>query len=344
MIRGRMRRYVEPRRRLATGRDRDSPRTPRGRRVGLAADTRPEHASSARCGRADLRHASGARAIRRSARVRERGHPRVSPRDRPAWRRAAHSRGQSRCRAGGGDGTADPRHRDGVRASWRHRRPLDAPPPGAGDLHGRALLRSGGVVVRVARVAAGVTRHTDKVDVAGIVFQLSCPFPKPGFWARNHPAFITRRRPDVTVRIDYEHRDGRHGWRSVGDTVADAATVSRRGRNLHVSTGYYRAAVDLPGGRVTVKMAAGFDVAGLMRTLTALWLPERETLLVLAACFGPTGSATPACRLPASGPPSSAASGWVAVRPGAECVDVLVTPFLVSDGPPPANSWRATTR
>jgi len=199
------------------------------------------------------------------------------------------------------------------------------------------------VVVRVARVAAGVTRHTDKVDVAGIVFQLSCPFPKPGFWARNHPAFITRRRPDVTVRIDYEERDGRHGWRSVGDTVADAATVSRRGRNLHVSTGYYRAAVDLPGGRVTVKMAAGFDVAGLMRTLTALWLAERETLLVQAACFGPTESATLACGLPAWAIPSSATAGWFAVRPGAECVDVLVTPFLVSDGPPPANSWRATT-
>jgi hypothetical protein len=199
------------------------------------------------------------------------------------------------------------------------------------------------VVVRAARVAARVTRHTDKVDVAGIVFQLSCPFPKPGFWARNHPGFITRRRPDVTVRIDYEERDGRHGWRSVGDTVADAATVSRRGRNLRVSTGYYRAAVDLPSGRVTVKMAAGFDVAGLMRTLTALWLAERETLLVQAACFGPTESATLACGLPAWAIPSSATAGWFAVRPRADRVDVLATPFLVGDYPPPANGWCATT-
>jgi hypothetical protein len=199
------------------------------------------------------------------------------------------------------------------------------------------------VVVRAARVAARVTRHTDKVDVAGIVFQLSCPFPKPGFWARNHPAFITRRRPDVTVRIDYEERDGRHVWRSVGDTVADAATVGRRGRHLHVSTGYYRAVVDVPGGRVTVKMAAGFDVAGLMRTLTALWLAERDTLLVHAACFGPTESATLACGLPAWAIPSSATAGWFAVRPRADHVDVRVTPFLVGDGPPPANDWRATT-
>jgi hypothetical protein len=94
------------------------------------------------------------------------------------------------------------------------------------------------VVVRAARVAARVTRHTDTVDVADVVFQLSCPFPKPGFWARSHPEFISRRRPDVSVRIDYEERDGRHAWRSVGDTVADAATVSGRGRNLRVSTGY----------------------------------------------------------------------------------------------------------
>ena len=199
------------------------------------------------------------------------------------------------------------------------------------------------MVVRATRVAAGVTRHTDKVDVAGIVFQLSCPFPKPGFWARNQPAFITRRRPDVTVRIDYEERDGRHVWRSVGDTVTDAATVSRRGRHLHVSTGYYRAVVDVPGGRVAVTMAAGFEVAGLMRTLTALWLAERETLLVHAACFGSTESATLACGLPAGPIPASATAGWFAVRPGADHVDVLVTPFLVGDGPPTANGWRATT-
>ena len=199
------------------------------------------------------------------------------------------------------------------------------------------------MVVRAARVAARVTRHTDKVDVAGIVFQLSCPFPKPGFWARNHPAFITRRRADVTVRIDYQERDGRHGWRSVADTVADAATVSRRGRTLRVSTGYYRAAVDLPRGHVTVKMAAGFDVAGLMRTLTTLWLAERETLLVQAACFGPTESATLVCGLPAWTVPSSATAGWFAVRPRADHVDVLVTPFLVGDDPPPTNGWCATT-
>ena len=199
------------------------------------------------------------------------------------------------------------------------------------------------MVVRAACVAAGVTRHTDKVDVAGVVFQLSCPFPKPGFWARNHPAFITRRRPDVTVRIDYEERDGRHVWRSVGDTVADAATVSRRDRHLHVSTGYYRAVVDVPRGRVIVKMAAGFDVAGLMRTLTTLWLAERETLLVHAACFGPTESATLACGPPAWAMPSSATAGWFAVRPRADHVDVRTTPFLVGDGPPPANGWRATT-
>jgi hypothetical protein len=192
-------------------------------------------------------------------------------------------------------------------------------------------------------VAAGVTRHTDSVDVAGVVFQLSCRFPKPGFWARNHPEFITRRRPDVTVRIDYEERGAGHAWRSTGDTVVDAATVRCRGRNLCVSTGYYRAAVDVPGGRVTVKMAAGFEVAGLMRTLAALWLAERETLLVSAACFGPAEAATLACGRPGRAIPASAVGGWLAVTPRPGRVDVRATPFLAGDGPPPANGWRATT-
>jgi hypothetical protein len=190
-------------------------------------------------------------------------------------------------------------------------------------------------------VAARVTRHTNSVDVAGIVFQLSCPFPKPGFWARSHPAFITRCPPDVTVHIDYEERDVRHAWRSVGDTVADAATVSRRGRHLRVSTGYYRAVVDIPGGRATVNMAAGFEVAGLMRTLSALWLAERETLLVHAACFGPAESATLACGLPGRAIPPSAIGGWLAVTPRPDRVDVRTTPF--GDDPTRGDGWRATT-
>jgi hypothetical protein len=54
------------------------------------ADTRPEHAASARCGARIFHHASGARAIRRSAGVRERRHARsVTGADRPARRGAA---------------------------------------------------------------------------------------------------------------------------------------------------------------------------------------------------------------------------------------------------------------
>ena len=188
-----------------------------------------------------------------------------------------------------------------------------------------------------------MTRHTDTVDVAGIAFQLSCPFPKPGFWARSHPEFITRRRPDVTVRIDYEERFARGTERSVGDTITDAATVSRRGRSLLVSTGYYRARVDVSLGRVAVRMAAGFDVAGLMRTLAALWLAERETLLLHAACFGPGGSATLACGLPAWATPSSATAGWLAVTLRADGVGVRPTLFLDRAGLRRARGWRATT-
>jgi hypothetical protein len=181
-------------------------------------------------------------------------------------------------------------------------------------------------------VAARVTLHTDRVDVAGIVFELSCPFPKPGFWARRQPAFISRRRPDVTVRIDYEERLERRPWRSIGDVVADAPSVRRRGRRLVASTGYYRASVDVSRGRAAVRIAAGFDVAALMRTLAALWLAERATLLLRAACFESAGAATLACGLPVSVLVPSASVGWFAVTPGDDGVLVRSTPFLDRPG------------
>jgi hypothetical protein len=192
-------------------------------------------------------------------------------------------------------------------------------------------------------VAARVTRYIDTVDVAGIAFQLSCRFPKPSFWARRHPAFIAHRRPDVVVGIEYAERFRGRAGRPVADTVADAADVRRRGRGLIVSTGYYRAAVDASRGRVAVKMAAGFEVGGLMRTLAALRLLERETLLIHGACFGPAASATLACGIPDRATPPSAIAGWLAVtpRPGGVCV--RLTPFVDVDGPLGASVLRATT-
>jgi len=187
-----------------------------------------------------------------------------------------------------------------------------------------------------------VTRHSDTVDVAGIAFQLSCRFPKPSFWACRRPGLVTRHPPDVVVRIDYvEGYRGRAG-RQVGDTVADAADVRRRGRGLFVSTGYYRAAVDTRGGRVAVRMAAGFEVGGLMRTLAALWLLERQTLLIRAACLGPAASATLACGL-ADGAPQAAISGWLAVSARPDGVFVRPTPFVDGDSPLGADVRRATT-
>jgi hypothetical protein len=191
-------------------------------------------------------------------------------------------------------------------------------------------------------VAGRVTRHTDTVDVAGVVFQLSCRFPKPSFWARRRPEFITSRRPDVVVRIEYAEDFRRRTGRAVADTVADAADVRRRGRQLLVSTGYYRAAVDLRRGRVAVQIAAGFDVAGMMRTLAALWLLERGTVLLHAACFGPAGAATLACGA-FSAMPSSTAAGWLAVMPRPDAVSVRPTPFLDGEEPLCSSGWRATT-
>jgi hypothetical protein len=196
---------------------------------------------------------------------------------------------------------------------------------------------------RTTAAVAARARYIDTVDVAGVAFQLSCRFPKPGFWARRRPEFITRRRPDVTVRIDYEERSERRTERPVADTVADAARVGRRGRHLLVSTGYYRTTVDIPHGRVAVRMAAGFDVAGLMRTLAALWLLERETLLVRAACFGPGGSATLACGFPDQATPSYAIVGWFAVTPRPDGVGVRPTPFVDRGVGLHASGRRATT-
>jgi len=192
-------------------------------------------------------------------------------------------------------------------------------------------------------VAARVTGHTDTVDVAGVVFQLSCRFPKPSFWARRHPELITTRRPDVIVRIEYEEDFRQRTDRPVGDTIPDSADVRRRGSQLLVSTGYYRAALDTQRGRVAVRIAAGFDVSGLMRTLGALWHLERGTLLIRAACFGRAASATLACGPPAGATPPSATAGWFAVTPRADEVSVRPTPFLEGDGPLRSSGWRATT-
>jgi hypothetical protein len=186
-----------------------------------------------------------------------------------------------------------------------------------------------------------VTRHVDTVDVAGIAFQLSCRFPKPSFWARRHPEFITRRRPDVVVQIEYDRF--RYGAGSpTDDTVAEAADVRRHGRGVVVSTGYYRAAVDARRGRVDVRMAAFFDVAGLMRTLAAFWLLERETLLIRGACFGPRVATTLACGSSDRAVPSSALAGWFAVTPHADAARVEPTPFVDGDGPLHAGARRAT--
>jgi hypothetical protein len=191
-------------------------------------------------------------------------------------------------------------------------------------------------------VAARVTRHVDTVDLAGVAFQLSCPFPKPSFWARRHPEFLSRRRPDVVVRIEYEKRFRGRAGRPAGDTAADAADVRGQGRGLVVSSGYYRAVVGARRDRVDVRMAAFFDVAGLMRTLAALWLLERETLLVRGVCFGPRVSTTLACGRPDWVTPSSALVGWFAVTPRPDGVSVQPTPFVDRDGPLHAGGRRVT--
>jgi hypothetical protein len=89
-------------------------------------------------------------------------------------------------------------------------------------------------------------------------------------------------------------------------------------------------------------MAAFFDVTGLMRTLAALWLLERETLLIRGVCFGPRVSTILACGRPDWVTPSSALVGWFAVTPRPDGVSVQPTPFVDRDGPLHAGGRRVT--
>lgn len=190
-----------------------------------------------------------------------------------------------------------------------------------------------------ARVAAAVRRHVDTIDVAGVAFRISCRYPKPGFWARSRPEFLTTRPPDVVVAITYDEGFRRRARRPAGeDTVADAPYVRRRGRGLLVTTGYYRATVDIRSGRVAVRMAAGFGVAGLIRTLAALWLLDRGTVLLRAVRLGRDG-ATLACGVPEAARSlarGAAVAGYLAVTPRPDGVAARLTPFLEGEKPPRA--------
>lgn len=193
-----------------------------------------------------------------------------------------------------------------------------------------------------AIVATIVTRYVDTVDVAGIAFRISCRYPKPRFWARSRPEFLTARAPDVVIAVTYD----KDFPRRAEDTASDAPRVQRRGGTLRLTTAYYRATADLSRGRVAVRIAAGFGVANLMRTLAALWLLERGTVLLRAVRLGRAG-ATLACgiREEALGAARGAAvAGYLAVTPGPAGVITRLTPFLDGDGPLPVRrEARATT-
>lgn len=169
-------------------------------------------------------------------------------------------------------------------------------------------------------MAARLSSYVDTVDIAGIAFRLASRNPKPGFWARDRPEFLTARRPDVTVTITYDDDFRRRAGAPSGEqTVGDVPRVRRRGRSLLVTTGYYRAMVDVRRGRAAVRIAGGFGVANMMRTLSALWLLERDTLLL---------------RTPA---------GYVAVTPRPDGTTVRLTPFVDPAAAPPARGRARST-
>jgi hypothetical protein len=166
-----------------------------------------------------------------------------------------------------------------------------------------------------------------------------CRYPKPRFWARRRPEFLTTRRPDVTVAVTYDEDFRCGARRPVGeDTVDDAPRVRRRGRRLLVTTGYYHATVDVGRGRAAVRMAGGFGVAHLMRTLAALWLLGQGTLLLRTMRLD-DGSAPVLLVSPAAtggaATPGADATAYVAVSPTAAGLTARPTPFVEHDGPLP---------
>lgn len=128
-------------------------------------------------------------------------------------------------------------------------------------------------------------RHSTIVEVAGLVSRIECRHLKPIVWAcEMHPAVLSRKPPEVDLSIVYD--DGYWGRRLpwIGpNSVPDVPEVSRTDHSLSVVTAYYRAELDQRTGRIDVRMASGFRVDGLVRTLYALLLPARGVSLLRAA-------------------------------------------------------------
>lgn len=129
------------------------------------------------------------------------------------------------------------------------------------------------------------------VEIASLVFRISCRYEKPIAWAREtHPAFLSRRAPAIRVVVVYRARSRRLPW-IAPRTVSDVPEVTGGRESTRVRTVYYRAGMDRTGRRIDVTMAPGFQVDGLMRTLSALLLLSRGGLLVRAARIVSSGGA-----------------------------------------------------
>lgn len=138
--------------------------------------------------------------------------------------------------------------------------------------------------MRAASLRPPAVRQSAIVEVAGLVARIECRHLKPIAWAREaHPAFLSAKPPDVEMAIVYD--DGYWGrglpW-IAPNTVPDVPRVAREEGALSVETAYYRATIDHRVGRIEVRMASGFRVDGLLRTLYALLLPARGALLIRA--------------------------------------------------------------
>lgn len=135
------------------------------------------------------------------------------------------------------------------------------------------------------------------VGIGSIAWRIVTAHPKPIYWAEDaHAAYRSDRPPDVVLGIVYERRNRDLPW-IAPDTVADAALLSEQGGRACLRTGYYRAWIDREYRRIVVRMAPGFGIPGLMRTLTALLLPRRGGILLRGVLRVEHGAASLVCGL-----------------------------------------------
>jgi hypothetical protein len=171
-------------------------------------------------------------------------------------------------------------------------------------------------------------------EVAGLACRVACDYAKPVLWVTElHPGFRCERDPDVVVTFDYDDGYWARGLPfTAPDRLVDAPTYSGDESGARLRSAYYDADLDAARRRVSVRIASGFGVGGVLRALYAAWLPARGACLVRAEARPVGDGAVLVC--------GDACEGVVALVADGASVDVVETPFHAGTSPAPASRRR----